>query len=112
FALDSIPTQGEQVMTNQDMHPDNVLRAEREPWLLIDPKPLIGERELGLAPIIRAPELGHDRESVLYRLNTLTRLLDLDRERARIWTIVQTLAWAFENDTVLPQHIDVARWLL
>ncbi len=26
-------TQGEQVLVNQDMHADNVLRAEREPWL-------------------------------------------------------------------------------
>ena len=25
---------------------DNVLSAEREPWLVIDPKPLVGEREL------------------------------------------------------------------
>ncbi|MFN2468653.1 MAG: aminoglycoside phosphotransferase family protein [Gaiellaceae bacterium] len=31
------PTQGEQVLLNQDLHAGNVLRAEREPWLVIDP---------------------------------------------------------------------------
>jgi streptomycin 6-kinase len=42
------------VLVNQDLHADNILRAEREPWLAIDPKPLLGEREFGLAPVIRA----------------------------------------------------------
>ncbi len=26
-----------------DLHPDNVLAAEREPWLAIDPKPYVGD---------------------------------------------------------------------
>ena len=43
-------TQGEQVLVHQDLHADNVLAAEREPWLVIDPKPLVGEREFGVAP--------------------------------------------------------------
>jgi streptomycin 6-kinase len=38
-ALEDLPTsQGEQVLVHQDLHADNVLRAEREPWLVIDPK--------------------------------------------------------------------------
>src|SRR5215475_7700941 len=28
-----------QVLVHQDLHGDNVLAAEREPWLVIDPKP-------------------------------------------------------------------------
>ena len=39
--------QGEQVLLHQDLHTGNVLRAQREPWLVIDPKPLHGEREFG-----------------------------------------------------------------
>ena len=38
-------TQGECVVLHQDFHGGNVLRAAREPWLAIDPKPLVGERE-------------------------------------------------------------------
>jgi streptomycin 6-kinase len=105
-------TQGEQVLLHQDLHGDNVLRAEREPWLVIDPKPLVGEREFGVAPIVRSSELGHSPAAVHRRLTRLTGALGLDRDRARGWTIAQTLAWAFDGDTVLPGHLDVARWLL
>jgi streptomycin 6-kinase len=42
-------TQGAAVLLNQDLHGDNVLRAARG-WLAIDPKPLLGEREMGIAP--------------------------------------------------------------
>jgi streptomycin 6-kinase len=106
-----VPTQGEAVLVNQDLHPDNVLRAEREPWLAIDPKPLLGEREFGLAPVIRAYELGHSEQDVRHRLDRLTTELGLERERARGWALAQTLAWAWENDEVLPLHLETARWL-
>src|ERR671938_824127 len=83
-ALSELPgTQGEQVLLNQDLHGDNVLAAQREPWLVIDPKPLVGEREFGLAPIVRSFELGHSRRDVEYRLDRLSTDLGLDRERAR-----------------------------
>jgi streptomycin 6-kinase len=106
-----VPTQGEAVLVNQDLHPDNILRAEREPWLAIDPKPLLGEREFGLAPVIRAYELGHSEQDVRHRLDRLATELGLERERARDWALAQTLAWAWENDEALPLHIETARWL-
>ena len=40
-------------LVNQDLHGGNVLRAEREPWLVIDPKPLVGERELEASGLLR-----------------------------------------------------------
>ena len=79
---------------HQDMHGGNVLAAEREPWLVIDPKPLAGERELSLAPIVRSIELGHIKRDVLYRLDRLTAELGLDRDRALGWTVAQTVAWS------------------
>jgi streptomycin 6-kinase len=64
-ALAELPvSHGEQVLLHQDLHAGNVLRAEREPWLVIDPKPLVGEREFSLAPIIRSVELGHSELAV------------------------------------------------
>ena len=90
-----------------------MLASTREPWLVIDPKPLLAERELSVAPIVRSAELGHSRAAVYYRLDRLTAELGLDRERARGWTIAHTLAWAFDDDrAVVDQHLDVARWLL
>ena len=105
------PTQGEQVLVHQDLHPDNVLAAQREPWLVIDPKPLVGEREFALAPIIRSSELGHNKNAVLGRLDALTSALGLDRERARRWAIGQTIAWAVDSD-YHELHAETARWLL
>jgi streptomycin 6-kinase len=105
------PTQGEQVLVNQDMHADNVVRAHREPWLMIDPKPLAGEREFGIAAIVRGWELGHSRDAVVHRLDRLTGELHLDRERARGWALAQTIAWAFDDDDDEPGHVEVARWL-
>lgn len=104
-------SQGEQVLLHQDLHCDNVLAAEREPWLVIDPKPLAGEREFGVAPIVRDPELGHSRTEVLHRLDRLTSELGLDRERARGWTIGQTVAWSFDT-SYMAHHAQTARWLL
>jgi len=104
-------SQGEQVLLNQDLHGDNVLAAEREPWLVIDPKPLLGEREFAVAPIVRSFELGSSRADVLYRLDRLTSELGLDRERARGWTIGQTMAWAFDSD-YSDEHLETVRWLL
>jgi streptomycin 6-kinase len=114
-ALDALrelpPTQGEQVLLHQDLHGDNVLAAQREPWLAIDPKPLAGEREFGLAPIVRSFELGDSRRDVLHRLDRLSSEFGLDRERARGWAIGQTLAWSFDSE-YHATHIETVRWLL
>jgi streptomycin 6-kinase len=104
-------TQGQQVLVNQDLHGDNVLRAKREPWLVIDPKPLVGEREFSIAPIVRSYEFGHSQKATVDRLDGLTKALGLDRERARLWALAQTLAWSFESERALDRHVDTARWL-
>jgi streptomycin 6-kinase len=103
--------QGEQVLVHQDLHGENVLAAEREPWLVIDPKPLVGEREFSLAPIIRSFELGHSKREVIYRLERLSSELALDRDRVRRWTIAQSVAWSFGSDYAA-HHYETARWLL
>jgi streptomycin 6-kinase len=114
-ALDAIealsPTQGEQVLLHQDLHFENVLAATREPWLVIDPKPLLGEREFAVAPIARSFELGHGKRAVLHRFDRVTSELGLDRERARGWTVAQTVAWTHDS-TYHERHVDTARWLL
>jgi streptomycin 6-kinase len=104
-------SQGEQVLLHQDLHGDNVLAAQREEWLVIDPKPLVGEREFAVAPIVRDPELGHSRRDVLHRLDRLTSELGLDRDRARDWTIGQTIAWSLDT-SYLPKHVETVSWLL
>jgi streptomycin 6-kinase len=104
-------SQGDQVLLHQDLHGDNVLAAEREPWLVIDPKPLVGEREFGIAPIVRDVELGRGRRDLQRRFDHLTSELGLDHDRARGWTIGQTIAWSFDT-SYLPQHVQLVQWLL
>lgn len=112
-ALEWLPaSQGPQVLLHQDLHAGNVLRAEREPWLVIDPKPLAGEREFGIAALVRGQELGQGPQHVRHRLDSLVPELGLDRDRARLWAFAHTLAWAFEEDEVLPDHVEAARCLL
>jgi streptomycin 6-kinase len=111
YLRDLAPTQGEQVLVNQDLHGENVLAAQREPWLVIDPKPLAGEREFSVAPIVRSFELGHSKRDAFHRLDRLTADLGLDRERALGWTVAQTVAWSGGSD-YWDVHIDTVRWLL
>ncbi len=97
-------------MIHQDLHGHNVLRAERESWLVIDPKPLAREREFALALIARSYEFRHGQEQVIGRLDRLSYEPGLDRERARGWALVQTIAWAFDNIRTQPHRLKAVRW--
>lgn len=86
------------MLLHQDFHGGNVLRAEREEWLAVDPKPLVGEREFDIASLLRdrRPALARDPDAparVRRRLNRLVAELSLDRERTRGWGIAHALAW-------------------
>jgi len=111
YLAELVPTQGEQVLVHQDLHGENVLAAQREPWLAIDPKPLAAEREFSLAPIVRSFELGHSRREALDRLDRLSAELGLDRERVRGWTIAQTVAGSGGSDYI-EMHMETVEWLL
>jgi streptomycin 6-kinase len=94
--------QGELVVCHQDFHGGNVLRAQREPWLAIDPKPLVGEREFDTASLVRDRRPIAEAKVLRRRLDLLSAELGLDRERMRLWGIVHAIAW---------EHPDVARML-
>ena len=93
-------------LVNQDLHGGNVVAAEREPWLVIDPKPLVGERELEASGLLR------NADSVSRWLDSLAAL-GLDRERARGWGVAHNLAWAWdERRGWLDRHVQQARRIL
>jgi streptomycin 6-kinase len=110
--VDLSASQGEQVLVNQDLHAGNVLAAERAPWLVIDPKPLTGEREFSVVPLVRGQELGHSPAAVRHRLDRLSSDLGLDVDRVRGWTIGHCLAWSIDDRVVFAHQIEVVRWLL
>jgi streptomycin 6-kinase len=94
-ALDAIrqlaPTQERLVLCHQDLHGGNVLRAQREPWLAIDSKPIVAEPAYDSVALVRDadPTLPELRR----RLDLLSDLLGVDRERVRLWGLVKSLAW-------------------
>jgi streptomycin 6-kinase len=103
------PTQGELVVCHQDFHRGNVLAAQRRPWLAIDPKPVVAEREFDTAALLR-DGVGDARR----RLDLLEAELGLDRERMRGWALAKALAWGFaeHEPRIYPGQIEAARRLL
>jgi streptomycin 6-kinase len=103
------PTQGEVVVCHQDLHRGNILAAQREPWLAIDPKPVAAEREFDTAALIR-----DGPGDLAWRLDFLAAELGRDRERMRRWAVAHTVAWGFSEaeSRVYESQIDVARQLL
>lgn len=95
------PNQGPCVVLHQDLHGGNILRAEREPWLIIDPKPLVGELEFDAGAFLRdRRELlaGSDgKQTVQRRLDILADELPIDRQRVRLWAIGHCIAWGHED---------------
>jgi streptomycin 6-kinase len=95
----------EQVVVNQDLHGGNVLRAEREPWLVIDPKPLVGERELDGVGLLR-------NAASPRRWLDLLAGLGLDRERLRGWGAAHALAWGWDESGWSERSVATARAIL
>lgn len=80
------------VIVHGDLHYENVLSAEREPWLVIDPKPMSGDPHYEPAPMLwnRWDEMAGDlRGGIRRRFHTLVDAAGLDEARARDWVIVR-----------------------
>lgn len=95
----------EQVLLHGDLHHENILAAERAPWLAIDPKGVIGEPtyETGALLRNRLPDLRDAPRAVRVltrRVDLLAELLDLDRARIRNWAMAQAVLsawWTIED---------------
>ena len=77
-------TAGHAVLLCTDLHHHNVLAATREPWLVIDPKPYLGDPCYDvLQHMLNFPaRLAADPAGFAARM---AALLDLDPERVRLW---------------------------
>lgn len=85
-----------------DLHYGNVLAADREPWLAIDPKPVSGDPHYEIAPLLwnrweEAVASGAVRDTLRRRFHAVVDIAGLDEDRSRAWVIVRTLhnvTWA------------------
>jgi streptomycin 6-kinase len=95
----------EQALLHGDLHHDNILAAEREPWLAIDPKGLVGEPAYEVGALMRnqlpQPLAGeHALRFLSRRLDQLAEELGLERARLHGWSLAQAVLsawWSFED---------------
>ena len=79
------------VLLATDLHAGNILRSGREPWLVIDPKPFVGD------PAYDATQHLFNCRARLHSdpAGTIRRVADLlgvDRERVRLWMFARAAA--------------------
>jgi len=79
------------VLLATDLHAGNVLRSQREPWLVIDPKPFIGEPAYDATQHLFncGERLRADPDGMIRRI---AGLLSVDYERVRLWTFARAAA--------------------
>ena len=82
------------VVLHGDLHYGKVLAGEREPWLVIGPKPMNGDPHFEIAPMLwhRWDELeGYVRGGIRTRLHALVEAAGFDEARARAWVLVRVV---------------------
>jgi streptomycin 6-kinase len=95
-----------------------VLSAQREPWLVIDPKGLAGEPAYDTASLLRnRADIEPDAAALAERrMRQLSEILGIDLQRIRLWAFSQgvlSALWMFEDHGAIgEQHLVVPRALL
>lgn len=102
---DLLTSSADPVLLHGDLHHENILSADRQRWLAIDPKGVIGEPayEAGALlrnPIHHLPQWPNLAARLARRLDILTEELALDRQRLRDWALAQAVLsiwWSIES---------------
>jgi streptomycin 6-kinase len=95
-------TAGRSVLLCTDLHHDNVLAAAREPWLVIDPKPYVGDPAYDpLQHMLNFP--GRLAADPVGFADRMAGLLGLDPERVRHWLFARCV-----QESVSEPHLRTA----
>ena len=95
----------EPVLLHGDLHHENILSAERQPWLALDPKGVVGEPAYEVGALLRNPIprllIEPQPERVLARrVDQLAEELGFDRARLVGWGLAQAVLaawWSYED---------------
>ena len=104
------------ILANRDFHLWNILAAEHARWLMIDPKPLVGEPAFDTGHLLRSllPD-AVDRSLVDGLVTRLAAELDLDPGRVRAWAFVRSVDDALWGSSIgfseVDRDLDCARLL-
>ena len=72
------------VLLATDLHAGNVLSAQRKPWLVIDPKPFVGDPAYDATQHL-FNDWGPLAVDPVRRIDRFANLLEVDAERVRLW---------------------------
>jgi streptomycin 6-kinase len=94
-----------EVLLHGDLHHFNILSAKREPWLAIDPKGVVGEREYEIGAFLRNPIPDivtnmNTKKILANRVDYFAELLNFDKPRIRAWGFAQAVlaaVWAWDE---------------
>jgi streptomycin 6-kinase len=79
------------VLLGTDVHAGNVLRAKRSPWLVIDPKPFVGDPAYDATQHLMNCE-ARMRGAALSTIQRFAGLLGVDADRVRRWMFARAAA--------------------
>src|SRR5262245_37995171 len=79
------------VILATDLHTGNVLRAQRAPWLVIDPKPFVGDRAYDATQHLFNCQ-ARMKSSPAGTIRRFAELLEIDGERLRLWMFARAAA--------------------
>ncbi len=101
--------QPKKVFLHGDFHPGNVLASQREPWLIIDPKPLIGDPAYDIAQWMHnryhCASKSRNPINVLHgQILRFANHLNLDPQRVAGWTFVKAVGWGSSPKAVKTFH--------
>lgn len=92
-------TADRRVLLCVDLHAENILAARREPWLVIDPKPFVGDPAFdAVQHMLKCDErLATDPASLALRMASL---LKVDPERVRLWLFARCVQESLDDLTM------------
>jgi streptomycin 6-kinase len=102
---DLIGSMGEPVLLHGDLHHDNILTAQRQPWLALDPKGVVGEAAYETGALLRNPagrvlQAPDPAGMMARRIDQLAAELGFEWERIRGWALAQAVLsawWSIED---------------
>jgi streptomycin 6-kinase len=97
------------VLLGTDVHAGNVLRSERSPWLVIDPKPFVGDPAYDATQHLLNCET-RMRDAALLTIERFAGLLGLDADRVRRWMFARAAAenredWGDDTWMSIARHL-------
>lgn len=99
----------DEVLLATDLHAGNVLSAERHPWLVIDPKPFVGDRAFDATQHLMNCR-GRLHTDAVGTIGRFARLLDLDVNCVQGWLFARLAAEPRSNwnaqDLVLARSLE------